>query len=135
MGSSYDQRLTLLRRFQLIDRLQAVGGVHVNGAYEPAWLVRSNRKNCDVEGTAPRGYRSEFGMEAGIPREEQCVGWGAQRPTTPERAIALAERSAGKMLGWNARQMKSLDGGLIPPIPFHYFASAPLPQKISCPQW
>jgi hypothetical protein len=135
MGSGYDQLPTLLRRFQLIDCLKAVGGVHVNGAHEPAWLVRSNRKDCDVDGTASRSYRSEFGMEAGIPRKEQRVGWRAQRPTAPERAIALAERSAGKVLGWNARQMEPLDGGLIPPIPFHYFASTPVPQKVACPQW
>src|SRR5687768_13316262 len=135
VGRGYDEWSTALGRSQLSDRLHTVFGIHVNGTHEPTRLVRPDRQNCEINGAASRRNRAEFGMKAGVPREEQRPLGRAKNPTAPQGVVALAKRPAREVLGRDARQAEATKQSLFPPVSFDHLTSPALAEEVADSQW
>src|SRR3981189_2914125 len=86
-------------------------------AHEPAWLVRSDRHQGDIERTAARADGAELRMIARVTREIHALTVGArEREAAPERVPTVADATAAEMLRWGGRDPNRPDARLPPPI-------------------
>src|SRR6267378_3629982 len=91
--------------------------VHMEVAHEPAWLVRSDRYQGDIERTAALADGAELRMIARVTREIRALTVAArEREAAPERVPTVADPTATEMLRWGGRDPNRPDAPLPPPI-------------------
>lgn len=64
----------------------------------------------------PLAYALEVGVVAGIAAKEQTQTVGIDHPRDPQRAVAIVECAARKVLGWNSGQSEWPRLKLLPPV-------------------
>src|SRR2546423_3230768 len=133
--SSHDQPATRLCVGEVGHRVDAVVGIHMYSAHEPARLVRSDWKNGQIKGAAALTDLRELGMQSCVTGKVQRVIGRTKCPARPQCSIASTERPAGKVLGGNAGESQVCDRAVLPPIPFCYFSGASPPQECTEPKW
>src|SRR5690349_17458018 len=102
MTGNHRQPSILLRGGELRHGFDAIFGIHMYRAHEPARFIRTDRQDCQLERPTALADRAEFRMERSIAGEKNRVLSGSQRPSAPQSPIAAAESPAGKVLRRNA---------------------------------
>src|SRR5438874_199941 len=102
-------------------------GMHVEIAHEPAWLVRADGQECEIERTAALGDSRKLRMVAGVAREENTAAIvRGERPAAPQRFAAIDERATAEVLRRYARDVQVIDVRGLPPVQLaREFCSAP----------
>src|SRR4051812_7001063 len=123
------ESLADLLRVQVVHRLHAILGVHVNGAHKPAWVVSSDGHYSEVERSGPRRNFSEGGMQRRVAAEQNRVPPGTDGPATPQSPVTPAQRSAGKVLRRHAGKVNRTGVGILPPVPLDDVACTSLSKE------
>src|SRR5215831_10932961 len=97
-------------------RLHRVRRIHVHGSHEPAWLIRADRNQREINGSAALADLVEEWHVRGIAGEVDAPLPCHEDESAPERAVAIEGSARAEMMRARERHRKPADRRRFPPI-------------------